>query len=158
MRATPTHAAPQPTKPGPRTAARDALTKGDRLLIAGVLAVVLAGGAAYVFRSELVEQYERFVHPDRYWSKKVKSLRFNIAFFELEHQGCLIDLDAARRKEPILAAKNLLYGISSDNARSWAADETAAQENLCGALLGSLKLDRERLAVAERELARLRPK
>lgn len=157
---------PATTRGEPQPAARVALaaqkpaglSKGDRLFVIGIVAVVITGGAAYAFRNEISAQYERRVHPERYWSKEVNNRQFALKLSQIQEQECLVDLLAARMKEPINAARSELLGASSSEARQWAAEETASQEQACSAFADFVKADRERLAAAERELAGVRSK
>jgi hypothetical protein len=153
----------QPTRQPPADrgrieAPRAKLTRGDRLFVAGLVVAIAASGTLYLYRNEISAEYERRLHPERYWSAKVKSTRWFLQLAELEHQECLIDLSAARAKEPILVAKDELFGVSSSNARIWAAEETATQEAMCDSTADSIRRDREKLSAAERELARARSK
>jgi hypothetical protein len=152
---------PLPQRPhAPERAPRTPLTRGgDRIGIAAVLLVIVAAGTLYLYRGDIRVAYERSFYLERYWSAEVKLARLIVAINELEHQvDSASSTSGERAEEPILAAKEDLYGVSPKEARSSAAAETASHESLCNGLARIQAEQRERLTTAERELARLRSK
>lgn len=141
---------------GGAPAKRAPMSRGDRAFLAGLIAVALVGGGVYLFRDDIATQYELRAHPERYWAGEVADRQLALKLSQLNEQDCLVDLLAARMKQPISAARLELLGASSSEARQWAAEETAGQEQACSAFADFGKSDRERLAAAERELARVR--
>lgn len=151
---------PEPSKPDGTSSDRDhaarqpraTLTKGGRRFLAGLVVLVVGGGALYLFRSEIAAQYELRFHPEHYWASEVKSRRLSVKLAELQHQECVVDLLAARMKESISVARAELLGINSAESQAHLARETSSQDRNCNVLADIVKGYREKLADAEREL------
>ena len=142
------------TPPAMKSAAR--LTAADRLLVAGVAGTIVIGGALYLFRDNIAAQYELRLHPERYWAAELDHRSFVLKMSAIQHEECLVDLLAARMKEPAKVARMKLIGMDEGGALKLARDESAAQEEVCKVLADMVKQDRASVATTEREVARAR--
>ena len=132
------------------------LTAADRLLVAGVAGTIVIGGALYLFRDNIAAQYELRLHPERYWAAELDHRSFVLKMSAIQHEECLVDLLAARMKEPAKVARMKLIGMDEGGALKLARDESAAQEEVCKVLADMVKQDRASVATTEREVARAR--
>lgn len=138
------------------TATPSRLTAADRLFVAGVAGTIVIGGALYLFRDNIAAQYELRLHPARYWAAELDRRSFGLKMSAIQHEECLVDLLAARMKEPAKVARMKLIGMDQSGALKLARDETASQEQFCKVLADIVKQYRDSVATAEREVARAR--
>lgn len=146
------HAARQPTA----AERRATLTKGDRLFLFGLVVLVVTGGALYLFRGDVASQYELRFHPERYWAGELDRRSFRLKMGTIQHEECLVDLVAARMKEPAAVARMKLLGADETSALKMAREEFDTQEQLCKVLADLVKQDRDSVTAAEREAERAR--
>lgn len=134
------------------------LTTRERLFLAGLVVLAVAGGALYLFRSEIAARYELRFEPVRYWKAELGRRQFGFKMSVINLEECHVDMLAARMKEPARVARMKVLGIDESSALKLVRDETASQQQVCN-VMGELVTDsRERVAVAERELMRLQPR
>jgi len=141
----------------PRAAeTRATVTKGERLFLAGLVVLAVAGGALYLFRSAIVAQYELRFEPERYWTRELDRRSFGHKMSVILHQECLADLLAARVKEPAKVARMKLLGMDESSALKLAREDSESRQEVCKVIADVVKQDRDNVARAEQEVARSR--
>ena len=68
------------------------LTTRERLFLAGLVVLAVAGGALYLFRSEIAAQYELRFEPARYWRAELGRRQFGFKMGVIQIEECHADL------------------------------------------------------------------